>query len=135
MSINIRGVQNHYYVRNFPTNLPVKAAQGFIATAVISLIAGSAVNVALLGGAIAATATVIEAVTRPLIRAIFPNNETVGFVIQIIIPKMFALAIAGTVSPMLGVSYKVSNSLSAFIAWIALNAGSYSRNESLAEVL
>lgn len=122
-------------MRTFPAEVPTKAAQGFIVTAVINVCTGSANNVALVGGALAATATIIEAVTRPIIRALFPENPGIATFIQICIPKMVVLSLATSIAPWVGVSYKMSSFLLPLIAWVALNAGFYRRNVGMAEVL
>lgn len=134
MSASLIAIQNNY-VQNFPTEVPTKAAQGFIATATISLIAGCASSVALLGGAIAATATIIEAITRPIIRAIFPETPFIAKLIQICIPKMMALGLAASIAPWIGVSYKMTSILLPLIAWITLNDRFYDRNVAMVEVL
>jgi hypothetical protein len=131
------------YIQNFPTELPMKAAQGFIATTVISLITGCAPSVALLGGTIAATATIIEAITRPIIRAIFPETPFIATSIQIFIPQMMALGLADSIAPWIGTSYKTTSILLPLLAWISLNGislngisnGFYGRNVAMVEVL
>lgn len=120
---------------DFPTEVPTKAAQGFIATATISLFTGCAGNVALLGGAIAATATIIEAVTRPIIRAIFSENPRIAKFIQICTPKMMALGLAASIAPWIGVSYRMTSILLPLIAWVTLNERFYERNVGMVEVL
>ncbi len=128
-------IQNNYYVRNFPTEVPMKAAQGFIATAVVNLMVGSAANVALIGGALAVTATLIEAVTRPIIRAVFPQNPLIARIIQIIVPQALAFGLGVAAAPWIGLSYKLSSSIIGFIAWLVLNDGWYNRNVGLVHVL
>lgn len=134
MSAVLSAIQNNY-VQKFPAEVPTKAAQGFIATAVINILAGSASNVALVGGAIAATATIIEAVTRPIIKAVFPENPGIVKCIQIIMPKMMALSLAASTAPWLGVAYKMTSVLMPLIAWITLNDRFYERNVGMVEVL
>ena len=124
------------YIRNFPTQVPMKAAQGFVVTLVINLIANNhPSNVALLGGAIAATATVIEALTRPIIKAIFPEHPLITRLIQVITPKVIALSLAASVAPWIGVSYTTTSFVLPLIAWIILNEGFYENNVAMAEVL
>ena len=134
MSVGLTTFQDNY-IRNFPTQVPMKAAQGFIATAAIGLIAGTAANIALLGGAIAATATLIEAVTRPIIRAIFPENPFIGRAIQIITPRIMALALAASLAPWVGATYTITNRLLPLLAWLALNNNFYDSNVAMVEVL
>ncbi|HEY5234881.1 MAG TPA: hypothetical protein VIJ14_01785 [Rhabdochlamydiaceae bacterium] len=123
------------YVRNIPAEVPLKAAQGFIVTAAISLIAGNAANIALLGGAIAATATLIEAIARPFIQAVFPDSPFIGMAISIFVPNMLALGLAASLAPWIGISYRVTSSFISILAWLALNQQFYQRNVGMVEVL
>lgn len=134
MSATLTSIQNNY-MQNFPTEVPIKAAQGFIVTATISLIAGYASSIALLGGALAAITTIIEAVTRPIIRAIFPEVPIIAKLIQICVPQMMVLGLADLIAPWIGVSYKMTSILLPLIAWIALNDKFYERNVAMVEVL
>lgn len=134
MSVSLGVIQNNY-MQSFPTEVPTKTAQGFIITATINLLNGYNCSVALVGGAIAAIATIIEAVTRPIIRAIFSENPNIAKFIQIVIPKMMALGLAALVAPWIGVSYKMTSVLLPIIAWITLNEGFYERNVGMVEVL
>lgn len=134
MITSLSAFQNSY-IENFPTEVPVKAAQGFIMTATIGLIAGCAGSMALLGGVIAATATIIEAITRPIIRAIFPENPFIATFIQMSIPTAIALSLADAAAPWIGMSYKMTSFLLPLIAYIALNQQFYERNVGLVEVL
>lgn len=134
MSAVLSAIQNHY-IQNFPREVPTKAAQGFITTAVINLVTGSATNVALVGGVIAATATIIEAVTRPIIKTIFPEHPRIAKFIQIAMSKMMALGLAASMAPWLGVAYKITHVLIPLLAWIALNDKFYEKNVGMVEVL
>jgi hypothetical protein len=134
MSAILKAIKTHY-IENLPTEVPTKAAQGFVVTAVINLLYGSASNVALVGGAVAATSTIIEAATRPVIRAIFPENPRIAKFTQIVIPKMMALSLAASAAPWLGVTYKISTILMPLIAWITLNEGFYEKNVGMVEIL
>ncbi len=135
MSVNATGIQNNHYIRNFPTNVPVKAAQGFIATAAICLLAGGAANMALLGGAIAVTATLIEAVARPIILAVFQDAPFIGAAIQIFIPEMLALGLAASAAPLIGLSYKMTSPLLSVLAWLTLNQDVFQGNVGMVHVL
>lgn len=134
MSTTFNTIQNNY-IQNFPAEVPTKAAQGFIATATISLISGSGTSVALLGGVIAATATLIEAITRPIIRAIFPETPFIAKCIQIFIPQMIALSLAASIAPWIGLSYKITTIILPLLAWIALNDRFFERNVGMVEIL
>ena len=134
MTAILGAIQSHY-IQHLPSEMPTKAAQGFIVTAAISLLAGCSANVALLGGAIAASATIIEAVTRPIIRAIFPNHSTIASCIQVYIPNTIALGVASALTPWIGVSYKMTSALLSIFAWITLNDRFYERNVAMAGIL
>ncbi len=123
------------YADSFPQQVPVKAAQGFVATAAIHLFLGGVAKVALLGGAIAATATLIEAVTRPIIRAIFPEHRFIGNMIQIVVPQIAAVGLATAIAPWIGITYKITNHLVPLVAWLMLNQDYYERNVGMATVL
>lgn len=134
MLSSLSAIQNNY-TQNFPAEVPIKAAQGFIVTATINLLNGYNCNVALVGGTVAAIATIIEAVTRPIIRAIFPENPNIAKFIQIVIPKMMALGLAAAVAPWVGISYKMTSILLPVIAWLTLNERFYERNVGMVEIL
>lgn len=134
MSQSLSNIQNNY-VKKFPSEVPVKAAQGFVVTAIIKLLVGSASNVALAGGALAAAATGIEAATRPIIKNIFPENPEIAKCIQFFIPKMLTLGLASTIAPGISISYKMTSILLSLIAWVAFNNRFYERNVGIVEVL
>ena len=134
MSANLL-TMHRYYTNNFPNEVPTKATQGFIVTAAIGLITGRAAPVSFLGGAIAATATLIEAVTRPIIKAVFPDIPFIAKCIQISVPKLMALGLAGSLIPWIGISYKITSVLIPLLAWLALNDRFYERNVAMVEIL
>ncbi|NGX41622.1 MAG: hypothetical protein KR126chlam4_01465 [Candidatus Anoxychlamydiales bacterium] len=134
MSISLSAKIQREYVNKFPTKLPIKAAQSFVATGVISLISGCSAVVALLAGSIAILASTIEALTRPIIKSIFPENRLIGLSIQICITQMMALGLIGVAAPWLGVTYKISALLLPLIVWIALNNDFYEKNTAQAVV-
>ena len=104
-------------------------------TAAIGLITGRAAPVSFLGGAIAATATLIEAVTRPIIKAVFPDIPFIAKCIQISVPKLMALGLAGSLIPWICISYKITSVLIPLLAWLALNDRFYERNVAMVEIL
>lgn len=123
------------YIQNFPSQVPIKAAQSFIVTALINVMTGSASNVVLAGSCLAATATIIEAVIRPIIKSIFPQNPCIATMTQIIIPTTIALSLAPTIAPCLGVVYKTTSILLPILAWMTLNENFYENNVGMAVVL
>src|SRR5580704_13076427 len=93
------------YFTRIPDQVPLKAAQSFIATAAINAVFGTPIN-AVLGGAIAVTASLIEAVTRPIIEATFPSNSEIALAIQIVVPNLLATGLFISLAPWIGVTYK-----------------------------
>jgi hypothetical protein len=59
---------------NVCQDITQKSLQSAVLSVAVHVIAGSAYNVAIVGGALAVTATVIEALVRPLLLGIFPEN-------------------------------------------------------------
>ncbi|MBS0620131.1 MAG: hypothetical protein JSS61_01555 [Verrucomicrobia bacterium] len=134
MSTSLSAIQNSY-VQKFPDAVPTKTAQSFILTVVINLAIGATAHMALVGGALASTATLIEAVTRPIIREIFPENPQVAEFIQIVMPYMIVIGLATTIAPWVGVAYKTSSVLLPVIGMLVLNNSFYARNVGRAFVL
>ena len=106
---------------HLPHEMPLRAAQGFVATAAISLCLGSAIPVVLLGGAIAAAATIIEGVSRPIFRALFSENPVFAFLVGAVIAPPIALGLAASLAPWIGMSYRVSSFLFPVLASVVLN--------------
>lgn len=128
-------IQNEY-INRIPTELPTKASQAFVITGVMSLCCGSTLVVALLGGSIALLASAIEALTRPIIKSIFPNNTFIGKAIQIILPEMTAFGLADIAMPWVGFSYKITGLLLPILAWLSLNNSNwYEENRAIAAVI
>ena len=107
MPLALSAIQNNYK-EHFPIQVPLKAAQGFAFAATAQLVAGSDLNMALLGGALTATATIIEAVSRPIIITIFPNNECATECIQTTAPRLITMGLANSVAPWIGMTYKMT---------------------------
>lgn len=124
----------HNYIQNFPTQVPIKAAQSFVATALINVMTGSASTIALAGGCLAATATIIEAVIRPIIKNIFSEHPSIATMTQIIIPTTIALSLAPALVPCFGVVYKTTSVLLPLLAWMTLNQNFYKNNVGMAVV-
>lgn len=122
------------YINNMPEQVPIKASQGFITTTAISVLSGLTLNISLIRGAIAVTATFIEAVTRPIIKATFPNQPIIASAIQIFIPQIVAISLATSLSPLLATSCKMASFIS-LIAWLMLNEDFYEKKEAIATVL
>lgn len=123
------------YVQNLPKEVHVKAAQGFTVTAVLSLLAGASTNVALLRGGLAVAATLIEALTRPIIKLIFPDNPFIAACIQVILPNIIVVSLAVSMAPSAFIVYTTTTLILNFVAWIALNNRFYEKNVGMAAVL
>lgn len=103
----------NYYVNNFPTDVLTKAAQGFTASTILRVVFDNVVakkvafngNAALLTGAMAATATIVEAVTRPMVRATLPDWPDFLRLVQIYSSRIITLGLAYSISPWIGVNY------------------------------
>jgi hypothetical protein len=100
----------NYYVNNFPTDVLTKAAQGFTASTILRATFDGVirkgpfnVNEALLTGAMAATATVIEAVSRPIIKMFLPKSfQSYGLICY---SRITTLGLAYLISSRTGVNY------------------------------
>lgn len=135
MSMSLSSKIQREYVDDFPRKLPIKAAQSFVATGVISLISGCSAVVALLAGSIAVLASTIEAVTRPIIKSIFPKNPTIVRAVQIFIPGMIAFGLADIAAPWIGLTYKMTSFLLPLLAFFSLNQNWYEKNKAMAVVI
>ncbi len=100
------------------------------------MVSGSTLLVALLGGSIALLASTIEALTRPIIKSIFPKNNSIGKAIQIVFPEMAAFGLANIAMPWVGFSYKINGLLLPILAWLSLNNSNwYEENRAIASVI
>jgi hypothetical protein len=116
---------------NFPSDVPLKAAQGAIVTATVNLIAGSATNGIFAGGVIAAMATLIEGVTRSIMQKLFVTHPYAARFIQLTLPRMLALSLAATI----GISYHPTPFLIAWIAAEILNTDCFDKQEAATFVI
>jgi hypothetical protein len=105
MSDVLKVIQNNYN-KNFPAEAPTKAAQGFVVTASYKLAFGASFNEALKSGAVAATATIIEAVTRPITKEIFSKNPEIGATIQSVVPRIITAGLTCSIASRFDVSFK-----------------------------
>lgn len=132
MSSSLSVTQNNFS-QNFPNEVPRKAAQGSIVSATIQLISGSATNMVLFAGILSVTATLIEAITRPIIQDIFPANQWIAQFVLIILPSVLVFKLAFAVAPAFVATYYATSCFALnFFAWCALNDNSYEKNVGLA---
>lgn len=75
MSLSLNPMSQPLDTGTLYADIPSKALQGAVLSMAVHVISGSAYPVALLGGALAAAATVIEAIARPIIEGTFPSNS------------------------------------------------------------
>ena len=130
MSVNLCNFS--HYSRAFPLDVPIKVAQGFVASVVITLIAGGSGQMALLGGAMAVTATLIGAVIQPILRAVFPQHSRSVGVFLVVIPESITVILADSVAPWIGVSYKATSVVLSVLAFIALNINDFNLRRNMA---
>lgn len=123
------------YMDNFPTQLPQKAAQGFVASTVIHLAMEHTVEAALFSGGLAVLASTIEAATRPILKEIFPDIDLMVIFASVAIVNLSVTSFALATAPALGITYEAANLLLEVIAWLALNHGAYHDNVAFAEIL
>lgn len=134
MSLALNLFENNY-VQGIPREIPLKMAQSFIATTTICLIYDAVVPIALLGGMIAATATVIEALTRPIIESLFAEAPFIGKCIQVAMPPLLTLQFFSLLSPWIGIEYRQTNFLLPWISWYVLNERYQERNLAMAVII
>jgi hypothetical protein len=132
--MTISAILNDYRAQ-LPMQIPRKAAQGFVATVVLQLAVGSTLPLACVGGMIAVTATLVEALARPIIRALFDENPFIVQCMQVTISSGAAFACMHTFAPKFAASYKAVSFWLSFLAWIPLNQDFIGRNVAMAEVL
>ena len=130
--------QNHAienYVDRMPTQIWMKSAQGLAVTVSISLIAGSSISAALVAGALAVAATLVEAIARPLIKSIFPDNPFIGRTISVFTANGLVLGAAKSIFSFSEIGFNpASYILVKLIAWLSLNQNFYTDNVAIAEV-
>lgn len=124
------------YQNQFPKQVWQKAAQGFALTAALSLIVcSSTVTAALIGGALAASATLIEAIARPLIKMTFPEHPVIGYAISIFTPTILTMAAFKSVPFLTNSGFNPGFGFWKGLSWFCLNPDYYDRNVGLVEVL
>lgn len=87
------------YFQKIPTKIPLTALQGFLLSVAWRVIPNQSMNEALVAGTLAATATVIEALSRPIMQSLYPKGSVIGKLIQIYIPSIVTVEIAKLVFP------------------------------------
>lgn len=88
------------YYDKLPQNMCKNATISFFTSAAIYRTGGCDNKTSLAGGACAAMTSVIEALTRPIIRSIFPNHPTLGKWIQLLTPQ--SVISESVITPLLG---------------------------------
>lgn len=104
MSQSMSITKSPSYIEKIPTEVLSQAAKGALATVAISLFLGSTAPNVALGAALAATITVVEAVSHPFFDAVLPNIPFVKPFVQFAIPAFFVLNLAFSTAPWLEVN-------------------------------
>jgi hypothetical protein len=131
----LKNIQHDMY-HHFPKKVPLKALQGFLLTTGVNLCIGSSYRITLVEGSVAVLATLIEAVTRPLIRRIFPENPVVAKVFQNMSSVLGATGLANAVSPWTQVT--ITPMMALFPIWITLfafNKHAFEKNEAMTYII
>ncbi len=122
MSFTLESIRRDFVAQS-PEKVAVKMAQGFIATAVIHLVSGSARRVMFLGAATAAFGTLVNAVVQPVFRNIFKNSPFIADITSFIISGSVAMTVAISVAPALGTTFVLSNAALGILASFLINQG------------
>lgn len=122
------------YVQNFPSQVPKKAAKSFIVTALLRAVTGCTSYMILAPSCVAAMAIIIEAVTRPIIKSIFPPEST-PIIVQIIIPFTIALNSARAIAPYFGTVLQLNSLALSIMVWNNLNVDYYKNNIGMVTIL
>lgn len=123
------------FVDSMPKQLPVKIGQSFIASVALGGFFGATAKVAILAGSIAATATLVEAVARPIIDSVFPENQGIALASTVLISITSAFGLANAASSVTGLTYRVSAPLFSLIGMLCLNQDPRENNLAMAFVL
>lgn len=107
-----------YYNRRLPDGVPFKVAFSFVGIAAVHLYVGCSMPVALAMGTIAATAIIIESVTRPIIQDIFPDHPLVVRAIQSVCQCCVVFNLC-SLSPWVDVNNRAASSMGTL--WTILN--------------
>lgn len=124
------------YVQDFPKKLPQAMIRGFLMTTVISLIFSATISGALATGSVAAIATLIEAITRPIILQLFvpqdylQDYEPVRAFFAVGILVLSTIGLNRSISPYVNVGYdSILRNLSSFISVFLGNPNADRRDE------
>ncbi len=126
------------YLGTCPEKIPIKAAQGFLLTGILRLLTGATKGVALLTGTVAAIATLVEAVTRPIIQTIFANYPNITWLFQMTASLLVAVSLTAYVAPWAGITYAIDEIAFPFLSGVImgfLNQGSISQKNAMVIVI
>lgn len=143
MSVSFNELCDAWY-EGLPNDLSTQAFRGFLATTALRLFTSKgSLTQALFVGAVAATATAIEAATRPIIRSMINHyfietkyNDKIEKVIQVSLPKIIAVSLAAPIMSWTGLTSTIiiSSIGTLFATWIFFNEDFYNRNTATIEV-
>ena len=96
------------YMRYIPSGKVAAATEGLMITTAFQLLRDTSTNAALRCGALSVTATLVEAATRPVIRAILPNHPNLARFIQSIAPIMIVVGLFAPLAPGIQISCELA---------------------------
>lgn len=123
------------YVDDFPKLVPLKMAQSFVAASAVHLLLGASVNVTLIGGAVAALATAVEAIARPVFKTIFPDHSWMASNVSILAAYSIAVFTANAVAPWLRTADAIGVFGMALLGAILFNNEYFEKNGGNAVIL
>lgn len=129
------------YARTFPTDLPTAVGQSFIGTAALTLLLGGSAEIVIVYGAVAATATLIEAVIRPLIAPFFIDKPFASMASLLAVSLMITSRLGDTALSFLQLSMRIEAQIMGGIlgafATIYINDGIewYNKNRAFVVVM
>lgn len=109
-----------WYVANLPERMPGQIAHSFLFGAALVLISEEAVGVALLGGAMAATSTLVSKLCVPLIKRICPNEAVVELV-EVVAFAYTAFQLESFALPYFGEDTASSLFAGSALSWLSVN--------------
>lgn len=121
------------YIDKLPSDILKRTAQGFFIAATLSVISGSAGSAVLIAGALAASVTLVEAVTRPIIKSIF-DDMSVSLTCSIIFTRLIVMTAASVFVPSIVFKNTIGNSIINYLFFFYINETKnkyYSMNQAM----
>jgi hypothetical protein len=105
----------------FESGIPAKGAQSFITTVAIQILSGHGIKNVMIGGVLAAIASVIDAIVVPLVREYFSRNSITALMVRSMSLRVGFSYLPFAGEPVFGSPYIPSNLFLRVFALIALN--------------